>query len=149
MGRLTTMVQAASGGSSVSGPVEAVSMPVSPGELIDKITILEIKKERIVDADKRSNVMRELALLYQVRDAAIAPSARLDEFTERLKAINGKLWDIENEIRRRERENDFGRGFIMLARAIYHNNDERAEFKRRINTLLGAGLTEEKFYVSY
>jgi len=127
----------------------AIQVPVSPGELIDKIAILEIKCARIVDEIKRVNVAHELALLRAARDAAIAPSAALDTLAAELQAVNGKLWDIEDAIRRHERAGEFDRGFIALARAVYQTNDRRAAIKRQINDLLGAAIVEEKSYAAY
>jgi hypothetical protein len=127
-----------------------IAVPISPGELIDKITILEIKRVRIADAAKRVNVTRELALLTSARDAAIAaPSQALDMLADALRTINGRLWDIEDAIRRHERARDFGPGFIALARAVYQANDRRAAIKRQINDLLGAAIVEEKSYAAY
>lgn len=127
----------------------AVDVPVSPGELIDKITILEIKCARIADDAKRANVANELALLNGARDAAIAPSAALDALAAALRAVNGELWDIEDAIRRHERAGDFGPDFVALARAVYRTNDRRAAIKRQINGLLGAAIVEEKSYAAY
>lgn len=126
-----------------------ISAPVSYGELIDKITILEIKSERIADAAKLANVRDELQLL----DALWArdPAAQTDISAERaeLKRINGALWEIEDEIRLKERDQAFDARFIELARAVYHTNDERAAVKRAINLKLGSRLVEEKSYQDY
>lgn len=127
----------------------AIHVPISPGELIDKIAILEIKRARFSDAAKRANVAHELALLCAARDAAIAPSDALDKLAAELQAVNGKLWDIEDAIRRHESSGEFDRGFIALARAVYHTNDRRAAIKRQINDLLGAAIVEEKSYAAY
>ena len=127
----------------------AIDVPVSPGELIDKITILEIKRARIADDAKRANVAHELALLNRARDAAIAQSAALDGLAAALHAVNGELWDIEDAIRRHERAGDFGPRFVALARAVYRTNDRRAAIKRQINDLLGAAIVEEKSYAAY
>jgi hypothetical protein len=126
-----------------------IAVPISPGELIDKITILEIKRIRIADAAKRVNVNRELALLTSARDTAIAPSQALDSLADALRTINGRLWDIEDAIRRHERAGDFGPGFTALARAVYQTNDRRAAIKRQINDLLDAAIVEEKSYAAY
>lgn len=132
-----------------SGNVESVQVEISPGELIDKITILEIKEQRISDKTKLANVRRELAALNAVQEASIGESAELDRLTKDLKAINVKLWDIEDEIRDRERDLDFNKRFVSCARAVYKTNDRRAELKYRINELLGASITEEKSYPTY
>ena len=127
----------------------AVMVEISPGELIDKITILEIKTERMTDADKLANVRVELSVLSASRDAAIPPSAEMDRLTKALKGVNEELWVIEDDIRDCERAQDFGPKFIELARAVYHTNDRRAALKRDINVLLGSSLVEEKSYKPY
>lgn len=127
----------------------AVLVPVSWGEVIDKITILEIKDERLADAAKRANVRRELDELVAVREREFPGHAGLAELAAELKAINEKLWVIEDDIRDCERSKDFGGEFVRLARAVYFTNDERAQVKRRINDLLGSALVEEKSYAPY
>jgi hypothetical protein len=127
----------------------SVSIAVSVGELIDKISILEIKNERITDPDKLRNVLRELTVLIEARDQVITPNTDLADLTAELKACNEALWDIEDEIRVHERNQEFGPRFIELARSVYHQNDRRAALKRRINELLGSVLVEEKSYESY
>ena len=126
--------------------VESVQVEISLGELIDKISILEIKEKRIEDKMKLTNVRRELEALCAVRDAAIGESPELSRLATDLKAINVKLWDIEDEIRDRERDLDFNKRFVTCARAVYKTNDRRAELKSQINELLGAAITEEKSY---
>jgi hypothetical protein len=121
-------------------------VPVSAGELLDKITILEIKHERISDETKRAHVARELELLREVCRRAVPPSAPLDALTGGLKRVNERLWDIEDKIRRCEREGAFGERFIELARSVHLNNDRRSEIKREINVLPGSALIEEKWY---
>ncbi len=127
----------------------AVTIEISPGELIDKITILEIKSERMTEAAKLVNVRTELDLLRQVRGAALAASPELDGLAGELKRVNEMLWEIEDAIRLKEKAQDFGADFIALARSVYRRNDERAAFKRRINDLLGATIVEEKSYEDY
>ena len=126
-----------------------ILVEVAPGELIDKITILEIKSERIADAGKLKNVRIELDVLAAARDAAMAASAELAELTAQLKQVNEALWEIEDAIRDCERGQDFGPKFIELARSVYHSNDRRAALKRQINELLGSKLIEEKSYAAY
>jgi tetratricopeptide (TPR) repeat protein len=133
----------------VSLPARAVSIEVAPGELIDKITILQIKDQRIQDPAKLANVRAELTTLLAARDQAVDRSAALDELSASLKQVNEALWEIEDEIRVCEREQSFGPRFIELARAVYHQNDRRAALKRQINQLLGSRLIEEKSYTSY
>jgi hypothetical protein len=133
-------------------PSEASPMtllvPVSWGELIDKITILEIKSERIAEPAKLANIRRELAALEAVRAAHLAADrlARVATATADLKAVNQRLWEIEDDIRLCEKAQDFGPRFISLARAVYMTNDHRAEIKRDISVLLGSDLVEEKSY---
>jgi len=126
-----------------------LQVEVSPGELIDKITILEIKADRISDQDKLANVHRELRSLTATREKALDTSPELDEFTAELRRINEQLWEIEDDIRDCERKRDFGERFIELARAVYRTNDRRAAAKRSINELLGSELVEEKDYADY
>ncbi len=126
-----------------------VLVPVSPGELIDKIGILEIKAARFRDADKRRNVARDLARLAAVRDAGLTASAALAALAAELKAVNERLWEIEDGLRGHEARGDFGAGFVTLARAVYQNNDRRSALKRRIDQLLGAAIVEEKEYAAY
>ena len=126
-----------------------VLVPVSPGELLDKITILRIKVARIADAAKLANVRLELELLERVwRDSgAAARNVLADE--RALQAINEKLWDIEDRIRDQEARQRFDQEFIELARAVYFSNDERAAIKKRINLALGSRIVEEKEYRDY
>lgn len=126
-----------------------ITVEIAPGELIDKITILEIKLARIADAAKLANVRIEHDVLAASRDAAIVPSVELDGLTGDLKAVNEALWEIEDDIRDCERAGDFGERFIELARAVYKTNDKRALLKRQINDLLGSSLVEEKSYAAY
>lgn len=123
--------------------------PISYGELIDKITILEIKAAQIRDVAKLANVRTELDLLNATW--AMHPASRTDISTERaqLKAVNETLWDIEDRIRLKEKAQAFDAEFIELARAVYFRNDERAAFKRAINLKLGSTLVEEKSYQDY
>ena len=126
-----------------------IMVPVSPGELLDKITILRIKVARIQDSTKLANVKLELSLLEQTwKDSGCATAAvALDEHA--LQAVNEQLWDIEDRIRDKEAKQTFDRDFIELARAVYVCNDERAAVKKRINQQLGSRLVEEKSYKQY
>jgi hypothetical protein len=130
-----------------------ILVPVSPGELLDKITILRIKVARIQDASKLANVKLELALLektWNESGGAAHPSAHNVTLDERaLQNVNEKLWDIEDRIRDKEARQTFDREFIELARAVYQCNDERAEIKKRINLQLNSRLVEEKSYKPY
>lgn len=123
-----------------------ILVPTSPGELIDKLTILRLKGERITDAGKLANVRVEKEALMQTADAHVPPSAALDALWEELYQINAELWVIEDDIRDCEKAQDFGPEFIRLARAVYVTNDRRADVKKKINLLLGSTLVEEKSY---
>src|SRR5580704_9841017 len=126
-----------------------ILVPVSPGELLDKITILRIKVARIVDGGKVANVRLELDLLEQTwRDAGCAAfDVARDE--RALQEVNERLWDVEDLLREKEAKQTFDREFIDLARAVYVSNDERAAIKKRINVQLGSRLVEEKSYKPY
>ena len=124
-------------------------VPISPGELIDKITILEIKSQRMTDASKLHNVRTELALLTDTWRASPFAATDIRAEWDALREVNGKLWDIEDRIRDEERDGNFGEVFIGLARAVYVTNDERAALKKKINTKLGSTLVEEKSYADY
>lgn len=126
-----------------------ISVPISPGELIDKITILQIKAARITDAAKLANVRTELDLLESTWRASAYAAADIATEWAQLKTINEKLWDIEDRIRDKERARAFDGEFIELARAVYVTNDERAAVKRTINTRLGSRIVEEKSYAKY
>ena len=123
-----------------------ISCPCSLGELIDKITILRIKAERIREEEKLANVRRELALLEGLAREDGPTGSSIDLLADQLAAVNARLWDIEDAIRTCEREGDFGPRFVALARSVYGENDVRAALKRAINTLANSALIEEKSY---
>ena len=123
--------------------------PISAGELIDKITILRVKAQRIGDPAKAANVRKELALLEATAAAELAASAQLDALTADLQAVNAALWDIEDGKRDCERRQDFGPAFVALARRVYIDNDRRAALKRAINDAAGSEIVEEKSYQPY
>ncbi len=127
---------------------DAPAVPVSWGELIDKITILEIKRVRLRTPDAIANVERELAALVHVLAGLSAPDD-LAELSAALSRVNEQLWEIEDAIRAKEAGGDFGEEFVALARAVYRQNDERGRIKRAINKLVGSVLTEEKQYTQY
>lgn len=127
----------------------SIKIDVSFGELLDKITILEIKSERINDPSKLANVKKELTVLSQTWLEAAVDEALIAEERKSLKEINGILWDIEDDIREQEAENSFGSEFVSLARRVYKTNDQRAQVKRDVNEKLGSALIEEKSYQSY
>jgi hypothetical protein len=126
-----------------------IQTPVSCGELIDKITILEIKSRRITDDAKLANVRNELDMLNATWANSSASQTDIDDERARLLAVNEVLWDIEDNIRLKERAQAFDQEFIELARAVYFRNDERAALKREINLKLGSQLVEEKSYQDY
>ena len=124
-----------------------VHVPISHGELLDKITILQIKSERIADPAKLVNVRNELELLEQTwRDAG---AEGVDDLRQQLKSINEKLWVIEDDIRDKEAAKAFDEQFIELARSVYFTNDQRAAIKKEVNVRLGSDLVEEKSYQDY
>lgn len=123
-----------------------VTIPISVGELLDKITILEIKAGRISDPAKLANVRTELDALAGLRDGLDLKGTDLRALVTELGQVNRRLWDVEDRLRDFEREQDFGAEFIQLARAVYRENDLRAHLKRRLNELTGSALIEEKSY---
>ena len=127
----------------------AIRVEVAPGELLDKLTILQIKSERITDQEKLRSVRCELALVEATRRQTIRELPELLELVRELKEVNERLWDIENRIRDCEKAGDFGSDFIGLARSVYQTNDRRAAIKRQLNELLGAKFREEKDYHAY
>ena len=126
-----------------------IQIPISPGELLDKITILQIKAERISDPVKVANVKTELEMLNRVWDEAVEADAEITALTAELKSINESLWEIEDDIRDEERNKRFGDRFIELARAVYVTNDERANAKKKVNLHLNSTIVEEKSYQDY
>ena len=127
----------------------SVMVPVSWGELIDKITILEIKQQKLADPAALENVRTELTLLAAVRDEAGPLPAGVAQATDALREVNEELWRIEDDIRDCERDKNFNKTFIELARAVYKTNDRRAALKREINTLMNSDIYEEKSYAPY
>lgn len=135
-----------------SVPPTARALPaieVSWGELVDKITILEIKAQRLTSPQAVENVRRELASLTRVFEQLAPAPAALEGLKRDLKTMNETLWDIENRTRAKEAAKTFDDEFIELTRSVYLNNDKRARIKRQINELLNSGLVEEKQYTSY
>lgn len=127
----------------------SILIEVSYGELIDKITILEIKAARIQDPDKLKNVSKEMALLESTLKSHLISNAVVDELTQKLRTINGQLWDVEDALRSKEQEKIFDGKFIELARSVYFTNDQRAKIKRELNVLLDSAVFEEKSYQPY
>jgi len=122
---------------------------ISYGEFLDKLTILDIKSERIQDKEKLENVMHEREVLNKIWKQHEKSSIDISSEYSELKKINEKLWEIEDDIRDKERNKEFDQGFIELARAVYVTNDERARVKKEINLKLGSDLIEEKSYSDY
>jgi len=127
----------------------SIKIELSVGELLDKISILQIKAERIVDPSKLENINKELDVLMSLWKDSAYSNNNLESETNELKAINEELWAIEDKIRDKERNRVFDKGFIELARAVYITNDKRADIKRIINSKTGSALIEEKSYSDY
>jgi prefoldin subunit 5 len=129
--------------------MDNIKVPVSPGEVLDKITILEIKSERMNDPDKVHNVKAELALLQETWSENIRDTREIQSLHAQLKEINETLWEIEDDIRDKERAKEFDDRFIELARAVYVTNDKRSRVKKELNLHLGSEIIEEKSYQDY
>ena len=129
--------------------MENIYVPVSPGEVLDKITILEIKSERMSDPAKLVNVRTELDLLRKTWADAIDEDEVIRDLHRQLKEINESLWEIEDDIRDKERAKAFDDRFIELARSVYFTNDRRSVVKKELNLHLGSGIVEEKSYQDY
>ncbi len=126
-----------------------VSTPMSVGELLDKITILEIKSEKIKDPEKLKNINHELRLLIDTWIKTGLSNEQTESLKNDLKNVNLRLWSIEDDIRIKEKNREFDEVFIKLARSVYYENDDRAKVKKAINLLTGSELVEEKSYESY
>ncbi len=126
-----------------------ISTPISVGELLDKVTILEIKQEKIQDAEKLKNVKHELTLLQSICEQEDLLSDDIQQQKRALKAVNLRLWAIEDDIRIKEKKAEFDDEFIQLARSVYFENDDRAAIKKEINLMTGSALIEEKSYQDY
>ncbi|KGO97884.1 DUF6165 family protein [Novilysobacter defluvii] len=126
-----------------------ILVPVSFGELLDKISILQIKSERMTDAAKLANVRRELSALEKSWMAHPAAGTDVARLRAELKAVNERLWEIEDEVRLKEKAGEFDEAFVQLARSVYFQNDERARIKKQINLALGSAFVEEKSYRDY
>mgnify|MGYP004006734091 FL=1 len=128
---------------------DLINVPISPGELVDKITILEIKKEFIDDINKLKNINNEYELLMQIYSNDVSKTDGVDSLKSKLKNINLSLWKIEDDIRDCERDKIFNERFVQLARDVYFTNDKRSKVKLEINLLLNSSLVEEKSYKDY
>lgn len=121
---------------------------ISPGELIDRITILDIKRSRIADATRRRELTESHDILLKTLSTCVPDSQQLATLTDQLKAVNGALWQAEEDLRNHEQQQLFDERFVATARSVYVNNDRRSELKRQINQLLGSPFIEEKIYAS-
>lgn len=128
---------------------DTIEVPLSFGEVLDKITILEIKSERIENEEKVSNVRLELDALNRIWEHEIHDASRIGDLGVQLKSVNEELWEIEDNIRDQEAKQDFGPQFISLARSVYFTNDRRAAIKKEVNLALGSRFVEEKSYQDY
>ncbi len=126
-----------------------INTPVSFGEILDKITILEIKQQHITDAEKLKNVRHELNLLTDTWNKNVTQTSEISRLKEQLKQVNQSLWNIEDNIRIKESKKEFDDEFIQIARSVYYENDKRADVKKQVNLLLGSELVEEKSYQKY
>ena len=126
-----------------------ILVPISPAELMDKITILEIKAQKIIDPEKNKNVRHEWDVLQKVLDKHVRSSKKLEALARKLRTTNQRGWKIEDQKRRCERNKDFGPNFLEAARAAFKNNDERAKIWKAINLLLKSDIIQEKLYESY
>ena len=122
---------------------------ISGGELLDKISILEIKLEKIEDKNNRKELKKEYKILKEIQNSSIKLDNKIKELFNSIKEINIKLWNVEDELRICEKNKDFGKKFIELAREVYFNNDKRAKIKSEINKILGSNIREVKQYVNY
>ena len=122
---------------------------ISPGELLDKISILEIKLEKVKDKDRQKRIKNEHDILKKVQNSSIEMSDKIKDLYRSVSNVNIKLWDIEDKIRICEQNKDFGKNFIELARGVYFNNDKRAKFKNEINEILKSNIREIKQFVDY
>ena len=122
---------------------------ISAGDLLDKISILEIKLEKIKDKNSQKEINKEYKTLKETQNTNIQPTKELDDLIQQIKVVNLKLWNIEDQLRVCEKNKDFGEKFIELARGVYFNNDKRANIKSKINKMLGSNIIEVKEYVNY
>ena len=122
---------------------------ISPGELLDKISILEIKLEKVKDKDRQKRIKNEYDILKKVQNSSIEMSDKIKDLYRSVGNVNIKLWDIEDKIRICEQNKDFGKNFIELARGVYFNNDKRAKLKNEINEILKSNIREIKQFVDY
>ena len=133
-------------GTSPAGEFPPLLVPTAPGEILDRLTIMQIKAQRITDPARLRIVQADLNTLSSICDKFIPGSPQLDQLTQELRHVNERLWQIEDDIRAAEARKDFGPEFIELARSVYRTNDRRAELKRQISTSLGCVIQDQKSY---
>ena len=129
--------------------MQKILTEISPGELLDKISILEIKLKQIKDKNSLEEVKKEYKILKETQNSSIELTGRIKELFDSIKEVNLVLWRIEDDVRLCEKNKDFGKNFIKLARAIYFNNAKRSDIKSEINKTLGSNINEVKQYVNY
>ena len=129
--------------------MKKILVEISAGELLDKISILEIKLEKIEDKNNREEIKKEYTTLKEIQNSSIKFDDKIKELFNSIKVINIKLWNVEDELRICEKNKDFGKNFIELAREVYLNNDKRSKIKSEINKILGSNIKEVKQYVNY
>ena len=122
---------------------------ISAGELLDKISILEIKLEKITDKNSKEEIKKEYKILKRIQNSSINLDAKIKELFNSIKEINTKLWNVDDKLRVCENNKDFGKDFIELAREVYFNNDKRAKIKKEMNKILGSNIREIKQYIKY
>ena len=133
----------------MNNKLKKILSEISAGELLDKISILEIKLKKINDKISQNDVNKEYKILKKVQNENISRNDKINRLFDELKKINLNLWDIEDKLRKLEKEKDFGKNFIELARSVYFNNDKRSKIKSEINKELGSNIKEVKQYVNY
>ena len=122
---------------------------ISPGELLDKISILEIKLEKVKDKNSQEKIKKEYKILKEIQNYSIKLTDKIKDLFQSLKNINIELWNVEDKLRIHEKNKDFSKNFVELARGVYFNNDKRAKIKSKINETLGSNINEIKQYVDY
>ena len=133
----------------MTNKLKKILAEISAGELLDKISILEIKLKKISDKNNLEDIKKEYEILIKVQNTLIEPNDKINHLLDEIKEINLSLWDIEDKLRICEKNRDFGKNFIELARGVYLNNDKRAKIKSEINKILGSNIKEIKQYVDY
>ena len=126
-----------------------ITSEISAGELLDKLSILEIKLEKIKDKASLEEINKEYKILKEVKNSYIEPTNRIKDLFDQIKNVNKNLWDVEDQLRIYEKNKDFGDNFIKLARSVYFNNDKRSKIKLEINNFLGSNIKEIKLYAKY